>query len=227
MAKLVEERKTMVRNLVLMLAGSLALGYLSIMVIGSPIVAAQDRRPGDTPVVLVGGSLRFKAGSTTANDAWQQVVQNQDYYYPATYKVRAIVLKKSLDAGTDGPDSDDTNSHTDKTKVKISKTDSWRVDLFTRASPNTAVAHLEPQANGIHIILDAMSGALCPFGSPIVRVTYSTTRPCPADPNDPAYGVTFSQIQITVNSHPPPPPPPIICQADGATVGQCKIVFRK
>jgi hypothetical protein len=220
MAKLTKEGTTAMRNFSLMLVGSLALGYVALAIIGNPVVSAR----GDTPVVLAGDTLRFKAGSTDPGDNWTQVTPNQDYFYLATYKVRAVVLKKTVDAGTDGPDNDDINSHTDKTKTKIPKNASWRVDLFTG---DTAVAHLEPQPNGIHIIRDVRSGALCPFENPIVRVLYSATGSCPTDPKDPAYVVTFSQIKITINGQPPPNPQPVPCQANGATVGHCKIVLRK
>jgi hypothetical protein len=219
MAKLMEERKTTVRNLVLMVAGSLALGYLAITVIGNPIVAAQDRRPGDTPVVLVGGSLRFKAGRAAANDAWQQVVLNQEYYYPATYQVKVIVLKNSSDGDGDGPDPDDKKRKTDRTRVPITNPN-WRADLYTLAAANTPVAHLVPQANyQIHLVLDDQSGSLCPVGTPIQRVTYSPSKDCNNQ------SVSFSKINITVNGV-PATPPSLPCQDAAGTNNSCKIVLR-
>jgi hypothetical protein len=94
MAKLMEGRKTTVRNLVLMLAGSLALGYLAITVIGNPIVAAQVGRriPADTPVVLLGGSVKLEEHSFPVQN-WQPGPLPTRYYYaPAGKSIATIAL---------------------------------------------------------------------------------------------------------------------------------------
>jgi hypothetical protein len=218
MAKLVEGRKAGVRNLVLMLARSLALGYLPIMVIGNPIAVAQ--RPGDTPVVLIGGSLEFKGGRGAHNDAWQQVVLNQEYYYPASYRVGVIALKQKPTSTGNGPDRDDADSRTDKTPVPISNPN-WRADLFTVASPNRPVAHLmaDPVTLQIHIILDDTNGKLCTVGNPIERVTYVPSKDC----NDKLFN--FSKINITVNGV-AATPGSLPCQAATGPNYKCKIVLR-
>jgi hypothetical protein len=224
MAKLTEERKTAIRNV--MLAGSLALGSLAAAVLGNPVAAGQGPfRPGDTPVVLVGGSLRFKAGRGAAGDAWQQVTQYKEYFYPASYQVKVIVLKNKPISNGDNPDPDDSDQTTDKTAVPISDPTAWRIDLFTSASPSNPVAHLVPQANGkeIHIILDDPNGSLCPKGNPIKRVNYESSGNCTNKKPK------FSQIKITVNGQPPPSPLPstLTCQdAMGDPQGKCKFVLR-
>ncbi len=219
MAKLMEGREARVRNLVLMLARSLALGYLAITVIGSPMAEAQHG-PGDTPVVLIGGSLRFKGGMATANDSWQQVVLNKDYYYPASYPVGVIVLKQKAKSKGDGPDPDDANPGTDRTPVPISNP-SWRADLFTVASPNTPVAHLmaSPGSLQIHIVLDDANGYLCPVGTPIKKVTYNPTKNCTT------HAVSFSKVNITVNGV-AATPGSLTCQDSAGTNYHCKIVLR-
>jgi hypothetical protein len=218
MAKRMDGRKTTMRNLVL--AGGLALGYLAIVVIGNRIVAAQNRRPGDTPVVLIGGSLRFKAGSTIANDAWQQKVLNQDYWYPA-YRLAVIALKQKTASIGDDPDVDDVDTTTDTTRIPISNSN-WRADLFTVASGNKPVAHLAgTRANlQIHIILDDTKGNLCPVGKPIIKkVTYVPSRDCNDD------SLKFSKINVTVNGV-ATTPASLNCPATPTGDHHCKIVFR-
>ena len=215
MTKLTGKRKNTIRNFVLMLAGTLTLGYLVAALTGSPIAADRGPfRPGDTPVVLVGGSLRFKAGRAAAGNAWQQVTQYKDYHYPANYKVKFIVVKISPDPHGDGPDGDDTNAATDKLRVDISNASSWQVDAYIATSTDP-VASLKLAADGmIHL---TGNGNLCPFGTPIKRIFYSTD--CSSE------AVKFSQINITVNNN---PAGTLSClDGMGDPLGQCKIVLRK
>ena len=122
MAKLMAGRKTTVRNLVLMLAGSLALGYLAITVIGNPIVAAQ--RPGDTPVVLIGGSVKLEEHSFPVQN-WQPGPLPTRYYYaPAGKSIATIVVKNN-------PGDGDDPGLTDRLNIPIPPGASWEIDLFT------------------------------------------------------------------------------------------------
>lgn len=189
MAKLIEERETTTRNIVLMLARSLALACVALAVFHSP-AAAQGK--GDTPVVLVGGSVHFKAGSQPTADDWQEKTKNQDYFYTVNLPVNVIVLKNSSAADGNSPDPDDSNPTTDNNRISISDPNSWRVDLFTLASPSVPVAHLEPQADGIHIILDDAKGQLCPTPN---QIAYQPTADCSQDKKP-----KFSQINLIVAS---------------------------
>jgi hypothetical protein len=111
MAKLMRGRKKTVRNFVLMLAGGLALGYLAIMVIGNPIVAAQ-LIPNDTPVVLLGGSVTLGEHSSVASQNWQSVTPQTEYAAPAGSPIATIVVKNN-------PGDGDGDGSTDRLRIPI------------------------------------------------------------------------------------------------------------
>jgi hypothetical protein len=190
MAKQTEERKTAMRNLVRMLAGTLALGYLTLAAIGNPAAAQGPGGKGDTPVVLVGGSFDFKAGNMTTGDGWKPKTPNKDYFYSANNPLKVIALKTSYTKDGTPPDADDSNSATDHTRISISNPTSWQVQLYTEESASTSVAHLEPQGNDIHIIVDSATGALCFTANQLI---FQPSGDCKAKDK-----TKFSQINIIV-----------------------------
>ena len=178
---------------------------------------------GDTPVVLVGGSMTFKSGSKKS-PAWAPVTPHQEYYLTPGYDIATIVLKFiGSDDGGDNHDPDDANIHKDKLRVDISAATSWEVDAYTQSDDLHAVVQITPKQNGsgqseIHLVrLDQAQGAtLCPNGS-MKRIKYGRTPDC-------SETLVFSKIELKVDGQ---SSGTINCIDDAVKkVGTCKIILR-
>jgi hypothetical protein len=184
---------------------------------------------GDTPVVLVGGSLVFRARDTGLQ--WSQVSTS-----PATFKVmpqydvQSIVVKKKKAAGGDDPDPDDSTAATDKLRVDVSNASSWKVDEYisppSGSAPGTSdilVASITPDPNvsyQINLTAQTQTGFWCLSGNN-KSVTYSLNQGCPDT-------VTFSKITIsvTVGGQTVPWGTLNCVDANNDALGKCRIVFR-
>ena len=116
---------------------------------------------GDTPVVIIGGSMKFKdEDQTDAAVFWVPVTANQVYSLTPTYPITTIAVK--VKSAPDSGDSykDDQKLATDLIRIDITQDASWEIDEYTRAGP---VAKLTGTNNGNQINL-ALTGAgsLCP-----------------------------------------------------------------
>jgi hypothetical protein len=186
MAKLLEGRKARVRNLVFVLAGSLVLGYLAITVIGIPIVSAQ--RPGDTPVVLIGGSVTLGARSSVAGQIWHSITTQKAYFAPGGSAIVAIVVKNA-----------DSNNATDRLNIPIPPGASWEIDLFTKEVSGVAVKIQPDSGTPTNIDATAASGVLCP-NSANTDLYYSHTT-CPAgNAPPPKPADTFDNVVVKINT---------------------------
>jgi hypothetical protein len=216
MAKLMEGRKTTVRNLVLMLAGSLALGYLAITVIGNPIVAAQVGRriPADTPVVLLGGSVKLEEHSFPVQN-WQPGPLPTRYYYaPAGKSIATIVVKNN-------PGDGDGAGLTDRLSIPV-RGASWEIDLVTDEAHGIAVKIQPDSTTPTNIDATAVSGALC-FDSGNKRLNYSHSV-CSADGISSPGTDTFTNVIVKINNV---SIATLNCvNYDGTLPNKCKIVLR-
>jgi hypothetical protein len=196
---------------------------------------------GDTPVVLVGGSMTFKADAYQTPQAWLTYTANKEYYVSPNYQISTIVLKAVVGPDNDTTGSGDANSSTDKIRVDVSNADTWEIDEYTVASGNTPVVKIAPKQNGsiteIHLYLLDAGGMLCPVNQNNVRIRYSPTTSCPAPP--PSAGTTppvapiFSQVSIRLNNDlasdgvTPQPTATLNCiDSTGDPTGKCKIVLK-
>lgn len=194
----------------------------------------------DTPVVLVGGSLSFKAGSQKGTLQWTPVpgcsTPCTEYFLDPGYPVSTIALKNSSDDDpndpNDPPAAPDNNPAKDKIRVDISNASTWEIDEYTSVnSVDTQVALIKPSAAGtteIHVkFLAGAPGGLCLTRSK--RIMYSPTGACPAS-GPVTDAVTFSKVtlQIDNGSNVTTSSGSLSCVDDSSkpTLGHCRIVFR-
>jgi hypothetical protein len=135
----------------------------------------------DTPVVLVGDSMKFKAG--VSGKPWAEVTQHVSYNITASQPTLIVVKENS------GSDSD-------VLKVDIPST-GWEVDEFV-ANNSTPVASITPyptaSPTGLAAILkNVQVGALCPTTSqpPYTEIDYYSDH-CGGT------AAQFSQISVLV-----------------------------
>jgi len=212
MAKLMRGRKNTVRNFVLMLAGGLALGYLAIMVIGNPIVAAQ-LIPNDTPVVLLGGSVTLGEHSSVASQNWQSVTPQTEYAAPAGSPIATIVVKNN-------PSDVDGDGSTDRLRIPVPAGASWEIDLATAEVFGIAVKIQPDSTTPTNIDATAITGALC-IDSGQKNLSYSHSScngPTPVG-IDTFTGVTVKINNVSIGT--------LTCvNADGTLPNKCKIVLK-
>ena len=203
-------------------------------------VNRQAANSGDTPVILVGGSMVFKAGAYQTPVTWASVTDGQEYYVSPTYQISTIVVKSTAppDPAGDGDttNSGDANPTTDKLRLDVSTATSWEIDEYTSASGNNAVTKIFPKTNGaiteIHVALLDTNGILCPVNSKNKRISYSPTKPCPPQ-GSPLPVTTFSQVSVVLNGDvmadgkTPQPSGTLICvDSNGDGLGKCRIAFK-
>lgn len=221
-----ENKSIVTRKVTFLALGILILGTIALL----GFAAAT---PGDTPVVLIGGSVTFKAGARYSALTWQQVGNTAEYFVSPNYEVSAIALKNySDDDGSDNPTPRDANPAKDKIHVDISNVNTWEMDVYARnnaSGTEAQVASLTPVQNSsnteIHLKLVG-TGYLCPNGTNI-RIKYSQTSPTCSDPPT-AYTLTRIDLLIDNGSGVTTPSGTLRCVDDSATptVGHCRIVFR-
>jgi len=157
------------------------------------IFAAQD-----TPVVLLGGSLKLMQASTSATKTWTPLGTGIGYSTAGTGPISTIVIKNNS-GGSD---------ETDRLQVSIPDNTSWSVDLFTQKPfPNKAKVTISPEANmsTIDMVLDnnGQIGILCPdpTTSPAnpTTVYYNDSGKCPSPAASDAQTV-FTSMTVTVDS---------------------------
>ncbi len=196
----------------------------------------------DTPVVLVGGSMTFKAGAYQNPQAWSTDTANKEYHVSPAYQVSTIVLKAILLPDNDTTGSGDANPTTDKIRIDVSTASTWEIDEFTLASPSKAVVKIFPKQNGsiteIHLLLLDGNGMLCPVNAAnMIRIRYSPTPSCPAPAPSPSgtppTAPVFSQVSVILNNEvgpdgtTPQPTATLNCiDSAGDPVGKCRISFR-
>ena len=172
---------------------------------------------GDTPVVLVGGSMTFAAKSP-----WKSITPLQEYSVDPQYDISKIVIKRIADDG-----SGDTKPNSDKFRVDVSLADAWEIDAFANiyrqdgiTFDEVKVASIAPKANSteIHLVrLDASNTAqFCDDGAGNIK--FGRTAKC-------SEKLGFSRIELQVNGQ---VSASINCLDDAAkAIGKCRIVLRK
>jgi hypothetical protein len=185
---------------------------------------------GDTPVVLVGGSMIFKSNFNRTAQDWAPVgTDGKEYQVSAAYQITAIAIKSGApNNDSDGPSPSDGLASNDKLFIDVTNAVPWQIDEFTVASPSTAVTSVFSKQNGanteIHVRLNDPNGLLCPVGGKYRRLAYSPTKSCPATglPGS----VNFSQISVTVNGDAQPSGTLSCIDSNGDGPGRCRIALR-
>jgi hypothetical protein len=175
---------------------------------------------GDTPVVLIGGSVTVKQGSTDSAQNWSP--HGNGYKTTSAYPIASIALKqKSADDGTDGHNDDDDDPTSDQKAVPVSSAVGWNVGLYTdegNPGPNLVITYVP--GSDIQLTLGEYGGSLCPPNKPGRRIRYIKGN-CKADPNGEqkytfAYAIVNTNIGATT----------LTCADSRGTKNRCRIVIR-
>jgi hypothetical protein len=161
---------------------------------------------GDTPLVLVGASLKF-----VAKDASYPWIQDSatTYHMSPNYAVKTIVIKSKST-------SDEGDTTTDQLRADVSNAASWEVDEFI-TQPNGDLQVASITSLGYQINLTA-TGNLCPGGN---TISYGQSPGC-VDP------IKFSKVTLKVTSQNGATATwgTINCVDSDNSAGTCKIAFR-
>jgi hypothetical protein len=205
-----DDLKLVTKRFALVGGGFFVLGILGlfagIKILDSKIAAiVTTGRGGDTPVVLVGGSMTFKADAYQTPQAWLTDTAYKEYHVSPTYQISTVVLKAVLGPDNDATGSGDGNPTTDKIRLNVSTAENWEIDEYTVASGNIPVVKIFPKQNGtiteIHLYLLDAGGMLCPVNAGnMIRIRYSPALSCPAPLPSPVgtnpVAPIFSQVSI-------------------------------
>jgi hypothetical protein len=175
---------------------------------------------GDTPVVLIGGSVVVKQGSTDTKQNWSP--HDNGYQTTSAHPIAWIALKKSSSDGKgDAHDPDDDDATTDQLPaVPVSSAVPWNVGLYTdegNKDPNLIIAFTP--GSGIQLTVGEFGGSLCPNNSGR-RIRYISGN-CKADLKDQKeYTFAYAMVNSNVASTKLP------CTDSNGTKNRCRIVIR-
>ncbi len=215
------ERRAFRRGLVVgsfSLAAVLVLLYGIVKVVRHPFVGYG----GDTPVVLIGGSLTIQEGSTDSTQTWG--TYGNGYRASSPHAVTEIALKNDY-RPKDHKDShrdDDDNRSTDMgTPIPVTSTASWKVELFAKESNNNAVLLIssDPPGTDYQLTLLDQGGRLCPDPDAPKserRKVYYLDSKCTVEAH-------FDKAIVTTNVG---TSPPLTCVDSNNEPGYCRIVLR-
>jgi hypothetical protein len=190
---------------------------------------------GDSPVVIIGGSLTFKAPYNN----WTASTTDTGYTVDPQYQIGTIAVKARSDpdpaAPTDGSDPnkdrpDDHKAKTDAISVDVSHANSWEVDEYTATDtdlsiPSVVITSLPSTSSppSYPIKLALKSGAsLCPTSNKRLGYRDATSATCP-DPN-----IVFTMVRIKLDTGAGLKDAGILgCFDKNGKEGICRVVFRQ
>lgn len=209
------------RNFVLIGAGCLVMGGLAIgchpSVAHKPLGVPFGGK-GDSPVVLVGGSLIFRAHI----NPWLPVSATEYSVSPGS-SVKTIVVKAkpAKDTENGGNTGDDNDATTDEIRVDVSQATTWQIDEYVGGA---VVTTLSLNADGTIHLVQTGSGSLCPTdGKQKNKIEFKD-----AGCKTPA---SFAQVSISA-TYPAQQGPQTItlgnlaCVDENLNQGNCRIVLR-
>ncbi len=175
---------------------------------------------GDTPVILIGGSVVVKHGSKDTSQRWNSRNSNE-YHTTLAHPIASIVLKKYAHPDHDDDHrADDLDPDSDLERIDIPNAASWKVDIYEQNSDkDSAISIASAPDLGILLTLENPAGSLCENSKR--RIAYSI------DPGRTESGLKDAKIAKTVVSvdgkvagtlHP--------IDLKSNTPGICRIVFR-
>jgi hypothetical protein len=175
---------------------------------------------GDTPVVLIGGSLIIKHGSKDKNQKWNST-NGSEYHTTLAHPIASIALKKLAHPDHDDDyRADDENPDTDLQRIDVPSAASWKVDIYAQNSDkHPAISIACARGLDVRLTLENQAGSLCEHTKR--RIAYSI------DPGRTELGqrnatlakavVNFDgSVAGTLNS----------IDLKSNTPGKCRIVFR-
>lgn len=212
-------RRQLIRTRVISLSLGALLGGAGVGIAGS---ASNFAYQGDTPVVLVGGSVTVKEAYRKINLKWSP--SGNGYSTTLKHPIDVIVVKQ--DSSKDKNDShepDGDKSSTDLgTPVPVpNDAKKWEVDLFTvdAGGVESAGPKLSWSSLGSNIELDNNGGVLvpCPASNRRIGYTACDNQPYPK----------FSRVNIIItDKNGANSTTPLTCADSTGSAGHCRIVLR-
>jgi hypothetical protein len=175
---------------------------------------------GDTPVVIIGGSVVVKHGSKDTSQRWHPG-NKSEYHTASTHRIASIALKKhALPDQDDDHRADDLDPDTDLERIDIPSAASWKVDIYEQNSGKDSAISISSADNlGILLTLENRAGSFCESSKR--RVAYSI------DPGRTESGLKNAKIAkavVSVDGKVAGTLHPIDLKSN--TPGICRIVFR-
>jgi hypothetical protein len=174
---------------------------------------------GDTPVILIGGSVVVKHGSKDATQRWSPR-NHGEYHTSLKHPIASIALKKNAHPDHDDDHrADDTDPATDMERIDIPLAASWKVDIYEKNSDtHSAISIASATGPSIVLTLEDQDGRLHEHSKR--RIAYSF------DPGRAESGLkdaTITKAVVSVDGKVAGTLSPIDLSN---TPGICRIVFR-
>jgi len=239
-----QDKGSITKRLVLVAAASLVVGGLMLALLGHAILGmlggahgklgVPGKGKGDTPVILIGDDLTFKA--PVSGIPWSQQTQQTQYLvYTAAVgqPITAIALKdKATPDKTDTPVPDDQLAATDLARFDVPNGATWVIYEYAvpkgslSGTPSTPVASLAPGSSNSIVVTALGGGYVCPNKSS-VRLDYSFNTTCSAS-GQPGQPATFDHLTISITETDGTTfTGNVNCLDGNDTSGVCRVVFRE
>jgi hypothetical protein len=175
---------------------------------------------GDTPVVLIGGSLIIKHGSKDKNQKWNSK-NSSEYHTTLAHPIESIALKKFAHPDNDDDHrADDLDPDTDMERIDIPSAASWKVDIYEQNSDkHSAISIASGTRSDVRLTLENQAGSLHEHSKR--RIAYSI------DPDRTESGqrnATFAKAVVSLDGNVAGTLNSIDLKSN--TPGICRIVFR-
>jgi hypothetical protein len=175
---------------------------------------------GDTPVVLIGGSLIVKHGSKDKNQKWNSK-NSSEYHTISTHPIASIALKKYAHPDHDDDHrADDEDPDTDLQRIDVPSAASWKVDVYAQNSDKSpAISIASGTRSDVRLTLENQAGSLCEHSKRRIAYSVDPSRTEPGQRNATMAKAVVSfdgKLAGTLNS----------IDLKSNTPGICRIVFR-
>lgn len=162
-----------------------------VMIFGQPAGGQ-----GDTPAVLIGGSLTFK---TEARIPWSQ--SGSGYSLTPKNPIASIAIEEDAPPDTtDNPDPDDNKGLDDAAYFDVSDADRWEIDVFADSTNQVASVNASTITAGkpYPIQLTSASGKLCDISTSSVKLTRLGFSPDGSCSQASTQAATFDHFVLSV-----------------------------
>ena len=203
----------------LVIAGISAVVLFALVVAFKFVIAFFVADSGDTPIVLIGGSMSFEQQSKSKpQQTWEERDDKTGYYTAGRDPINLIVIKKKK-----SDDPGDTSS--DKVPYPIPDKATWSVQLFTQnLGSDQAAVTVSPESgtNYVDITINPQRGIFCMDKKAKPNTVYfNDSGSCPKPPDaDPKTHFTKMTVKIGGTSDTQ------ICSDPDLGNYNCKVVFR-
>lgn len=175
---------------------------------------------GDTPVVLIGGSVVVKHGSKDKSQRWNPK-HSGEYHTALTHPIASIVLKKYAHPDNDDDHrADDLDPDTDLQRIDVPSAASWKVDIYAKNSDKrSAISIASGTRSDVRLTLENQAGSLCEHSKR--RIAYSID---PGRTESGQRNATFAKAIVSFDGNVAGTLNAIDLKSN--TPGICRIVFR-